>query len=79
MIIPNNLYDILKKVITIYVPALVTLLTSLTMIWNWNIPIEAIVATISAITTFIGVCLGISTSNYNKMVEELEKAADAEK
>ena len=62
----NKIYDILKFFVTTVSPAFITLLTALTMAWHWDIPIEAIVATISAVTTFIGVCLGISNANYKK-------------
>ena len=72
MIIPSKVYDVLKWVLLIFVPAFIALLTTLTMVWGWNIPLEAIVATISAIQTFIGALIGISTKNYNKRIEEDE-------
>lgn len=72
MIIPSKMYDVLKWVLLIFVPAFIALLTTLTMVWGWNIPLKAIVATISAIQTFIGALIGISTKNYNKRVEEDE-------
>lgn len=62
----NKTYDVLKWIVTIVSPAVCTLLVTLTSLWKWNIPIEAIVGTISAITTFIGICIGISSSNYKK-------------
>ena len=64
--LPNKLYDILKRVITIVIPAFITLLTALTGYWQWNIPLNAIVGTISAVATFVGICLGISTKQYNE-------------
>ena len=72
MIIPSKVYDVLKWILLIFVPASIALLTTLTMVWGWNIPLEAIVATISAIQTFIGALIGISTKNYNKRIEEDE-------
>lgn len=62
----NKVYDVAKWVLIIAVPACITALTSLTMIWNWDIPIEAIVATITTLATLAGALLGISTANYNK-------------
>lgn len=70
MIIPNKVYDALKWILMIFVPAVITLLTTLTMVWGWNIPLEAIVTTISAIATFLGALVGISSHNYNKENEE---------
>lgn len=65
----NKLYDVLKWICMIVSPALCTLLVTLVSLWGWAIPIEAIVGTITAVTTFIGVLIGISTHNYNKEVE----------
>lgn len=69
MKLPNKVYDVLKYIVTIVSPAFILLLTTLTELWGWNIPINAITGTIAAITTFIGVCLGISTYKYNKAVK----------
>lgn len=65
----NKLYDVLKWICMIVSPALCTLLVTLASLWGWAIPMEAIVGTITAVTTFIGVLIGISTHNYNKEVE----------
>lgn len=66
MIIPSGLYDALKRILTIVVPAFITLFTLLSTTWQWQIPTEAIVATITGVATFLGVILGISTHYYNK-------------
>ena len=65
MLIPNKIYDVLKWVLLIVVPAFITLLTALTMAWHWDIPLEAIVTTITATATFLGAVLGISSAVYN--------------
>lgn len=61
----NKLYDILKWVAQILLPALGTLYFALAGIWNFPYG-EQIVGTITAVDTFIGVLLGISSYNYNK-------------
>lgn len=66
MILPEKVYEVLKWILMIVVPAAITLLTALTKAWNWDIPLDAITITITAIATFIGVCIGISTHNYYK-------------
>ena len=66
MKLPSRLYDILKWVCLIVCPAICTLIVTLSNLWGWQIPTEAIVGTISAITLFIGAILGISTAQYNK-------------
>lgn len=61
----NKVYDILKYLCTIGLPAIGTLYFALAQIWGFPYG-EEIVGTIAAITTFIGVCIGISTYHYNK-------------
>lgn len=62
----DKLYNILKWICLIASPAICTLLTTLTTLWGWNIPIESIVGTITAITTCMGILIGISTYKYNR-------------
>ena len=66
MKLPNGLYDILKWLLLIVVPAFEVCLNALAAAWGWDIPLEPINITISAIATFIGVCIGISTHSYYK-------------
>ena len=73
MIIPDKIYNVLKWILLIAVPAVITLLTTLTMVWGWNIPLEAIVTTISAIAIFVGALIGVSTKNYNKIKDGLHE------
>lgn len=61
----NRLYDILKYIAQIALPALATLY--LTLAGIWGLPYgEAISGTIMAIDTFLGVLLKISSTNYQK-------------
>lgn len=69
MKLPNKVYDILKFIVQIVLPALGTLYFTLSQIWGFPLG-EEIVGTISAVTVFLGVCLGISTYKYNKTKEE---------
>lgn len=61
----NKVYDTLKWIAQILLPALGTLYFALAGIWNFPYA-EAVVGTITAVDTFLGVILGISTINYNK-------------
>lgn len=61
----NKTYDILKYITQIVIPALGTLYFALAGIWGFPYG-EQIVGTLTAIDTFLGVCLGISTKQYNK-------------
>lgn len=61
----NKTYDILKFVAQILLPALGTLYFALAGIWNFPYGRE-IVGTITAVDTFLGAILGLSSANYNK-------------
>ncbi|MBO7452704.1 MAG: phage holin [Clostridiales bacterium] len=65
MILDNKIYDILKYVALIVLPAIGTLYFALSSIWGLPYGTE-IVGTITAIDAFLGALVGISTNNYNK-------------
>ena len=65
MYMSNKLYDVLKWIAQLLLPALGTLYFALAGIWNFPYG-EQIVGTITAVDTFLGVILGISTANYTK-------------
>jgi hypothetical protein len=64
----NKTYDILKWIAMYLLPALGTLYFALAGIWGFPYG-EEIVGTLTAVDTFLGVLLGISTANYNKETE----------
>lgn len=63
MIFSNGVYDKLKWVAQILVPAIATLYFALAGIWGLPYA-EQIVGTLCAIDTFLGVVLGISSNQY---------------
>ena len=65
----NKVYDVLKFIAQILLPALGTLYFALAKIWGFPYAAE-IVGTISAVDAFLGALLKISTDQYNK--QELE-------
>lgn len=65
----NKLYDILKFIAQIVLPAAGTLYFALASIWGFPYG-EQIVGTISAVDAFLGAVLGISTIQYNKVNKE---------
>ena len=65
MKISNKLYDILKWVVIIVLPAMATLYKALSAVWAWPYANE-VVTTITAVDTFLGAVLCISTATYNK-------------
>jgi len=74
----NKIYDILKWIAQILLPAVATLYFALANIWGFPYA-EEIVGTITAIDAFLGILLGISTTKYkslkvleDKLNEEVE-------
>lgn len=61
----NRTYDILKFIAQILLPAIGTLYFALASIWGLPYG-EQIVGTITAVDTFLGAILGISTKMYEK-------------
>lgn len=59
----NKVYDILKWISVIVVPAIVVFINTLGKVWNWQYTTE-ITATISAIGVFIGAVIQISSAKY---------------
>ena len=65
MMIPNSLYDTLKWIVMIVIPALTTAYVGLSGVWGWPCP-DAVAKTSAIICTLLGALLGISTAQYNK-------------
>ena len=65
----NKVYDVLKWITLVFLPALTTLIG--VILNTFNIGCTDIVLTImKAVTTFMGAVLGISNINYNKTNKE---------
>ena len=64
----NKVYNILKWIAMYLLPAAGTLYFALAGIWGLPYG-EQIVGTITAVDTFLGVLLGISTAQYNKSIK----------
>ena len=61
----DKLYDILKWLVMIVIPALTTAYVGLAAIWNFPCADE-VSKTSAVICTLLGALLGISTAEYNK-------------
>lgn len=68
----NKVYDILKWIALVGLPALTALWLTLANIWGFPYA-EAIGATMAAVTTFLGAVLGISSIQYQKKIGGDEK------
>lgn len=61
----DGLYDILKWITMIVIPALATAYVGLASVWGWPYADE-VAKTSAVICTLLGALLGISTAQYNK-------------
>ena len=64
----NKIYDILKWVAMIVLPAIGTLYFALSAIWNFPYG-EEIVGTLAAVEVFMGTVLKISNVKYKKTAD----------
>jgi len=64
LVLKDEIYNVFKWGLIIFVPSLITLISSLGQIYKFDT--EVIILTIAAVSTFIGTITGISDKNYKK-------------
>lgn len=64
----NKVYDVLKWIAMVVLPAIATLYFALAGIWGFPYG-EEIVGTITAVDACLGALLGISSAQYHKKTE----------
>lgn len=65
----NKVYDVLKWVAQLLLPALATLYVTLGGLWSFPY-VEQVSGSIMAVDFFLGAILGISSANYNKQQDD---------
>lgn len=58
--LPQKLYEALRWLICVVLPAVAVFLSTLNAAWEWGLPIEVILSTISGFELFLGAIFGIS-------------------
>lgn len=71
MKLPDGLYDILKWITMIVLPACATAYVGLAAVWGWPFADE-VAKTSAVVCTLLGSLLGISTAQYNKGLHETD-------
>ena len=61
----NEVYDVLKWIVMICIPALTTAYVGLSAVWGFPYA-EEIAKTSAVVCTLLGALLGISTAQFNK-------------
>lgn len=69
MKLKNGVYDVLKWIVIIVIPALSTAYVGLAAIWGWPYA-DQVAKTASVICVLLGALLGISTAEYRKQVTD---------
>ena len=69
----NKVYDVLKWIAMIVLPACATLYLGLSNVWGLPYG-EEVSTTITLVNTFLGTVLMISTNQYNKRVDTNENS-----
>lgn len=69
--LPDKIYDALKWIVLIFVPALITFISGLGVLFGFDSTI--IVGVIGLVATFIGSLIGVSTKKYYDEKERKEK------
>lgn len=65
----NKVYDVLKWITLVFLPALTTLTGVILNCFSVSCT-DTVLTIMTAVTTFMGAILGISNINYNKNKEE---------
>ena len=67
--LPDKIYDILKWIVLVFLPALTTLVGVIGSVYGWA-NLESVLTIMTAVTTFLGAILGVSTAQYNQKNKE---------
>ena len=63
--LPDKVYKVLRWLVSVFLPALAVFFATLAKAWEWNLPTEAILTTISSLELFLGAIFGISKVVYD--------------
>ena len=69
-IFSDKVFDVLKWVAIVCLPALSTFVVVLGRIWQWGDIAVAVSQTITAVAVLLGALLGVSAIQYNKGAED---------
>ena len=67
MKLPNKVYDVLKWLCMICLPAIAVAYVGLAAVWGWPYA-ESISKTVNIVCVLMGALLGISTAQHNKSI-----------
>ena len=59
IILLDKVYEVLGWLVSVFLPALAVFFATLVKAWEWNLPTEAILTTVSAVELLLGTIFGI--------------------
>jgi len=68
----NKVYDVLKWLVLIALPAFNVFYANLAPLWGWGYVAE-ITGTLNVVAALIGALIGVSTLEYNKNADKFEQ------
>lgn len=54
MKLPQIVYEVIRWLVSVVLPAVETFFATVANAWGWNLPIEAILTTLTAVETLLG-------------------------
>lgn len=63
--ISQRSYEVIRWLIAVFLPAFGVLFSTLAEAWSWDVPVKAILTTLSAVELFLGAIFGISKIVYD--------------
>lgn len=70
-VLTNELYNVLKWIALVLLPALAALYLGLAALWGLPHPNE-VAGTITLVDTFLGLLLNVATKNYNQSADKFD-------
>ena len=66
MQLPQKVYEVIRWIVAIVLPALIVLIDTVVPLWFEDFPTEAVTTTLSAFDLFLGAIFGIAKISYDK-------------
>ena len=66
MILNQKLYETIRWIVAVVLPALIVLIDTVIPLWTADFPTEAVTTSLSAVDLFLGAIFGIAKISYDK-------------
>ena len=73
MVLPEKVYEVIRWLVAVVLPAIIVFFDTLADAWGWDIPVEAITTSLSAFELLLGTVFGISKLNHDRIEAQASK------